>query len=163
MKKAVRTLIAIAIFGFIAGTFSSCGYNSLVNKEEAVTAQWAQVENVYQRRLDLIENLVQTVKGAANFEKSTLESVIQARANATKVTIDPTHLTPENIQQFEQAQNQVSSTLSRLLVTVEAYPELKANQNFLTLQSQIEGTENRIAVERKRFIDRTPSIPVKAI
>jgi LemA protein len=153
MKKTLRTLIAIAVFGFIAGTFSSCGYNSLVNKEETVTAAWAQVENVYQRRLDLIENLVQTVKGAANFEKSTLESVIEARAKATQVNIDPTNLTPENVQQFEQAQNQLSSALSRLLVTVERYPELKANQNFLTLQDQIEGTENRIAVERKKFIE----------
>ena len=131
--------------------FSS--YNGLVNKEEAVNSQWATVESQYQRRMDLIPNLVNTVKGYADFEQETLTKVIEARSNATAVKIDPTNLTPERLQQFQQAQEGVTSALSRLLVVVEKYPDLKANQNFLDLQSQLEGTENRIAVERKRFND----------
>ena len=131
--------------------FSS--YNGLVNKEEAVNSQWATVESQYQRRMDLIPNLVNTVKGYADFEQETLTKVIEARSNATSVKIDPTNLTPERLQQFQQAQEGVTSALSRLLVVVEKYPDLKANQNFLDLQSQLEGTENRIAVERKRFND----------
>ena len=112
---------------------------------------WGKVESSYQRRSDLIGNLVKTVQGAADFEKSTLESVINARAKATAVNIDPTNITPEQLQQFNQAQSGLSSALSRLLVTVERYPDLKANQNFLELQSQLEGTENRINVARDRF------------
>jgi len=126
-------------------------YNGLVSREEAVTSQWAQVENVYQRRADLIPNLVETVKGYANFEKQTLTDVIEARSKATQVTIDPTKLNEGNIQAFEKAQGNLSSALSRLMVVVEKYPDLKANQNFLELQSQLEGTENRITVERQKF------------
>ncbi|MFZ5942369.1 MAG: LemA family protein [Bacteroidota bacterium] len=126
-------------------------YNGLVRQDEAVSGQWANVENVYQRRADLIPNLVNTVKGYANFEQQTLTQVIEARAKATSINVDASKLTPESIAQFEQAQQGLSSALSRLLVTVEQYPELKANQNFLELQSQLEGTENRIAVERRKF------------
>jgi LemA protein len=131
--------------------FSS--YNGIVGKEEAVKSQWGTVESQYQRRSDLIPNLVNTVKGYAQFEQETLTKVIEARSNATSVKIDPTNLTPERLAQFQQAQEGVTSALSRLLVVVEKYPDLKANQNFLDLQSQLEGTENRIAVERKRFND----------
>lgn len=128
-------------------------YNGLVTKEEAVNSQWGTVESQYQRRMDLIPNLVNTVKGYAQFEQETLTGVIEARSKATSVNIDPTNLTPESLQQFQQAQEGVTSALSRLLVVVERYPDLKANQNFMDLQSQLEGTENRIAVERKRFND----------
>lgn len=131
--------------------FSS--YNGLVTKEESVNSQWATVESQYQRRMDLIPNLVNTVKGYAQFEQETLTGVIEARSNATSVKIDPSNMTPENLEKFQQAQEGVTSALSRLLVVVERYPDLKANQNFLDLQSQLEGTENRIAVERKRFND----------
>ncbi len=123
----------------------------MVSKEEAVKSQWAQVENVYQRRSDLIPNLVNTVKGYADFEKGTLTAVMEARAKATAVQIDPNKITSENIEKFEQAQQGLSSALGRLLMVTENYPNLKANQNFLELQSQLEGTENRIAVERNKF------------
>jgi LemA protein len=151
MKKGwiiggVVLLVVFILYRLFAGS-----YNNLVEKEEAVTKQWAQVENYYQRRADLIPNLVNTVKGYADFEKSTLEAVINARSKATGITVDPTNLTPDKIQQFQQAQDQLSGALSRLLVTVEKYPELKANQNFLELQAQLEGTENRISVERGKF------------
>jgi LemA protein len=122
-----------------------------VGLEEGVTGQWANVENVYQRRADLIPNLVNTVKGYADFEQETLTQVIEARAKATSITVDPTNLTPESLAAFQQAQDGLGSALSRLLVTIERYPDLKANQNFLDLQSQLEGTENRIAVERRKF------------
>ncbi|MDQ3394375.1 MAG: LemA family protein [Bacteroidota bacterium] len=131
--------------------FSSCGYNKMVTLDENVTSKWSQVENVYQRRADLIPNLVNTVKGYADFERQTLTDVIEARSRATSMNISPDNLTPENIRQFEQAQAGLSSALSRLMVVVEKYPDLKANQNFLELQSQLEGTENRITVERQRF------------
>ncbi|HEY1062668.1 MAG TPA: LemA family protein [Daejeonella sp.] len=147
MKRIVLNIVAL----FAVLSFSSCGYNSMVKLDEQVTSQWAQVENVYQRRVDLIPNLVSTVKGAANFEKETLTQVIEARAKATSVNVDPTKLTPESIAQFQAAQGQLSQSLGRLLATVEAYPELKANQNFLELQAQLEGTENRITVERQKF------------
>jgi len=128
--------------------------NSLVEKQEAVNSAWAQVENQYQRRADLIPNLVNTVKGAADFEQETLNSVIEARSKATSIQVSADDLNdPQKLQQFQQAQAQLSGALSRLLVTVERYPELKANQNFRDLQTQLEGTENRIAVERKRFND----------
>lgn len=134
--------------------FSMCGtYNNAVKKDETVKAAWSQVENQYQRRADLIPNLVNTVKGYANFEQQTLQAVVEARANATKVTIKADELTPENIQRFEQAQGALSSTLGRLLAVAENYPDLKANQSFLDLQKQLEGTENRISVERKNFND----------
>jgi LemA protein len=142
----VILLIVLAIFGM-----GGCAYNGMVHKQEAVKSAWSQVENVYQRRSDLIPNLVNTVKGAANFEKETLTAVIQARASATQVKIDPTNLNAESMQKFEQAQSGVSSALSRLLVSVERYPELKANQNFRDLQVQLEGTENRITEERRKF------------
>jgi len=157
MKKIFYILIA-----FIATTsLSSCGYNSMVQLDEQVTSQWGQVENVYQRRADLIPNLVASVKGAANFEQETLTQVIEARAKATSVQVDPTKLTPESIQQFQQTQGQLSSALSRLMVVVEKYPELKANQNFLELQSQLEGSENRITVERMKFNEVTQQYNTK--
>jgi len=151
MKKSliiigVIVLIVIILFSWVKGS-----YNGMVTKQEAVSSQWAQVENVYQRRADLIPNLVSTVKGYADFEKQTLTDVITARSKATSVTIDPTKLNESNIQQFQQAQNGLSSALSRLMVVVEKYPDLKANQGFLQLQAQLEGTENRIAVERRNF------------
>jgi LemA protein len=136
-------------------SFSSCGYNSMVTLDEQVQSQWAQVQNVYQRRSDLIPNLVNTVKGAANFEQSTLTKVIEARAKATSVTVDASKLTPESIQKFQAAQGELTQSLGRLLVSVERYPELKANQNFLELQSQLEGSENRITVERQKFNEIT--------
>ena len=126
-------------------------YNKLVKEEERTTQAWAQVENAYQRRADLIPNLVKTVKGAADFEKGTLESVIQARAEATSVKIDPTNLNEASIAAFEKAQNGLSASLGRLLMVMENYPELKATENFKELQAQLEGTENRISVERKKF------------
>lgn len=137
----------------IALSMSSCGYNEIVTKQESVAGAWSQVQNVYQRRSDLIPNLVATVKGAANFEQKTLTDVIEARANATKITLKADELTPEKVAQYQQAQQGLSSALSRLMVVSESYPNLKANQNFLDLQSQIEGTENRITVERMKFND----------
>ncbi len=151
MKRFGIVLIAV-VSAFL---FSSCGYNKMVEMDEQVTSQWAQVENVYQRRADLIPNLVNTVKGYAAHEQETLEGVIEARSKATSVNIKPENLTPETIQQFNQAQDGLSSALSRLMVVVERYPDLKANQNFLDLQAQLEGTENRIAVERKKFNETT--------
>lgn len=151
MKKLSFGLIAVVV----AFLFSSCGYNKMVELDEQVTSQWAQVENVYQRRADLIPNLVNTVKGYAAHERETLEGVIEARSKATSVNIDPKNLTPESIQQFNQAQEGLSSALSRLMVVVERYPDLKANQNFLDLQAQLEGTENRITVERQKFNQTT--------
>lgn len=151
MKRMKFGLLAVVV----AFLFSSCGYNKMVTMEEQVTSSWAQVENVYQRRADLIPNLVNTVKGYAAHEQETLEGVIEARSKATSVNIDPTKLTPESIQQFNQAQDGLSSALSRLMVVVEKYPDLKANQNFLDLQAQLEGTENRITVERQKFNETT--------
>ena len=134
-----------------AVSFSSCGYNGGIERDEKVKSAWGQVENVYQRRADLIPNLVNTVKGYAKHESETLEKVMQARAQATSVRIDPGNLTPENVAAFQKAQAGLSSSLGRLMAVAEAYPDLKANQNFLELQSQLEGTENRIAVERRNF------------
>lgn len=146
-----RILFLVAIAATMG--LQSCQYNTMVEKQEAVTAQWAQVENVYQRRADLIPNLVATVKGYADFEQETLTAVIEARAKATGITVDPTNLDAGSIKQFQAAQDGLSSALSRLMVVVERYPDLKANQNFLELQAQLEGTENRISVERKKFND----------
>lgn len=126
-------------------------YNEMVTLDEGVNTAWSQVENQYQRRMDLIPNLVNTVKGYAAHEKETLEGVVNARAEATKTTIDPSNLNEETLKRFQAAQGELSSALSRLMVVVERYPELKANQNFSELQAQLEGTENRISVERKRF------------
>lgn len=151
MKKVRIGLLAV----LVAVLFSSCGYNKMVTMEEQVTSSWAQVENVYQRRADLIPNLVNTVKGYAAHEQETLEGVIEARSKATSVNIDPTKLTPETMKQFTQAQDGLSSALGKLMVVVERYPDLKANQNFLDLQAQLEGTENRITVERQKFNETT--------
>jgi LemA protein len=144
-----RILFLVLIAATIG--LQSCQYNTMIEKQEAVTAQWAQVENVYQRRADLIPNLVSTVKGYADFEQETLTAVIEARAKATGITVDPSKLDANSIQQFQAAQDGLSSALSKLMVVVEKYPDLKANQNFLELQAQLEGTENRISVERKKF------------
>ena len=142
----VAGLVAIALLVF-GGT-----YNSLVQSEEGVSSAWAQVENVYQRRLDLIPNLVETVKGYAKHESETLQAVVEARAKATQTTLPANVFNdPQALTQFEQVQQGVTSSLSRLLAVIEQYPDLKANQNFLTLQTQLEGTENRITVERQRF------------
>lgn len=127
----------------------------MVELDENVKAKWAQVENAYQRRADLIPNLVNTVKGAAEFEQETLTQVVEARAKATSIQVDADNLTPEAVAQFQQAQGALSQSLGRLLATVEAYPDIKANQNFLQLQAQLEGTENRISVERRAFIEAT--------
>jgi LemA protein len=149
MKKIFGAiLIVIATM-----SLSSCSYNSMVKMDENVKAKWGGVQTQYQRRTDLIPNLVATVKGAANFEKSTLTDVIEARAKATSVQVDPTKLTPESIQQFQAAQGQLSQALGRLMVVTENYPTLQSNQNFLGLQEQIEGTENRITIARKDFND----------
>lgn len=146
---AIILLILIAFFN-IKGT-----YNTMVTYNEGIEGQWAQVENVYQRRADLIPNLVNTVKGYADFEKSTLTEVIEARSKATSMNINAEDLSPEAIAKFQKAQGQLSGALSRLLLTVERYPDLKANQNFLELQAQLEGTENRISVERMKFNEAT--------
>jgi len=146
----IIVLVVLVIYSSIRGS-----YNTLVTMEEAVEGQWAQVENVYQRRADLIPNLVNVVRGYAAHERETLEGVVEARSRATSVNIDPTNLSPEAVQQFEQAQQGLSSALSRLMVVVERYPDLKANQNFLELQTQLEGTENRISNERRIFIELT--------
>src|SRR5438067_3028322 len=145
-------VVLLLFVGLMVALFFGGTYNRLVKKSQAVDSQWAQVQNVYQRRADLIPNLVNTVQGAANFEKSTLESVIAARAKATSVTVNTTApASQQQLEEFEKAQGQLSGALSRLLVTVERYPELKANQNFVGLQTQLEGTENRISVERGKF------------
>lgn len=149
----IRKYLPIILLGLVAVlVFSMCGsYNTTIQKDESVKAAWSQVENQYQRRSDLIPNLVNTVKGYANFEQQTLEAVVSARASATQMKVDPNNLTPEAIERFEQAQQGLSGALGRLLMVTENYPDLKANQNFLDLQKQLEGTENRIAVERKNF------------
>lgn len=149
----IKTLIGLGVIVLLV--FMGIGqYNSLVEQRENVNQSWAQVENQYQRRADLIPNLVNTVKGAANFEQETLTDVIEARSKATSIQINADDLdNPQMLQQFQQAQNQLSGALSRLMVTVEKYPELKANQNFRDLQVQLEGTENRIATERQRYTE----------
>lgn len=139
-------LLAFIIYRFFVGT-----QNELVTKDENVKGKWAQVENQYQQRLDLIDNLVRTVKGAADFEQNTLIRVIEARASATQIKVDANSLTPENIRKFQAAQGELSAALGRLMVVSEQYPQLKANQNFLELQATLEGTERRIAVARKDF------------
>ena len=151
MSKTLKTcLIIIGIVIVLAAMFIK-PYHKMVQKDEECSKAWANVENAYQRRMDLIPNLVKTVQGAADYEKGTLEAVIEARSKATSVQVDPSNLTEESIAKFQAAQDQLSSALSRLMVVVERYPELKANQNFLELQAQLEGTENRIAVERGKY------------
>jgi len=151
MKKYIPWIILAVVVIFIFRSFGS--YNQLVTMDENVGKAWSNVESDYQRRADLIPNLVNTVKGYANFEKETLTAVIEARASATQVKIDANNLTPENLEKFQQAQGGLSSALGRLMVVAEQYPDLKANQNFLDLQAQLEGTENRINVSRQRFTD----------
>ncbi len=151
MKKSTVVIIVIVIIGVIFYSTFKGNYNKMVTLEEGITGSWSQVENQYQRRADLIPNLVNTVKGYADFEQETLTGVIEARAKATSVSIDPSNLTPASMANFEQAQQGLSGALSRLMVTVERYPDLKANQQFMQLQVQLEGTENRIAVERRNF------------
>jgi LemA protein len=151
MKKGTIILLSVLAVLLLL-VFNGCGsYNSMVTKQETVSKAWGQVENVYQRRMDLIPNLVNTVKGAANFESSTLEKVIAARASATQVKIDPDKLTPENIEKYQAAQGQISQALGKLLMITENYPQLRATESFRDLQSQLEGTENRITVERQKF------------
>ena len=151
MKKGIIALIVVAvvvlgIFMWVKGT-----YNGLVTKQEGVESAWSQVENVYQRRADLVPNLVATVKGYAAHEKETLEGVVSARAKATQMTIDPTKLDEAQMKKFQEAQGELGNAIGRLLMVTENYPELKANENFLQLQAQLEGTENRITVERQKF------------
>lgn len=148
MKK--QNIILFVILGILA-LFVIKGYNKMVSKQEATSTAWAQVENVYQRRLDLIPNLVNTVKGAANFEQKTLTDVINARANATSVKVDASKLSADQISKFQASQGELSQALGRLMVVAEQYPQLKATENFKELQSQLEGTENRIATERQKF------------
>lgn len=146
----MKRLILLAVIA-LSGLTSCSTYNRMVNNEEAVNAAWANVETQYQRRADLIPNLVNTVKGYAQHEQSTLEQVVEARAKATSINLSADELTPENLAEFQRAQSEVRSALGRLIAISESYPDLKANQNFLELQAQLEGTENRIAVARKDF------------
>lgn len=154
-----RNIVIVSIIAAILllGGCGCSGYNNMVSLDQNVKGSWSKVQSEYQRRSDLIPNLVSVVKGAADFEKSTLEAVIGARAKATQTVIDPTNLNPENIAKFQQAQGELSGALSRLLVTVEQYPDLKANQNFRDLQAQLEGTENRIKTARNDFNDAVQS------
>lgn len=161
MKKALPVLLVLFAVLFIGGCMSCNIQRSLVTLDEDVKAKMAQVQTQYQRRSDLIGNLVETVKGAANFEKSTLTEVIQARANATAIKLDPNDLSPEKLKEFQAAQGQLSQALGRLMVVNEAYPELKANANFMKLQDEIAGTENRIAVARKDFNESVQAYNVK--
>ena len=147
----IRAILAAVVLGLAA---SSCGYNTIPTEEEQAKARWADVQNNYQRRADLIPNLVATVQGYAKQEKDVLTAVVEARAKATQVKIDASELTdPEKLKQFQDAQNQLTGALGRLLAVSENYPDLKSNQNFLALQSQLEGTENRIAVARRDYIE----------
>ena len=155
MNKSILGLgcLGAIVLAVLLGGLLALSYNGLVRRSSAVDAQWAQVQNVYQRRADLIPNLVNTVAGAANFEKSTLTEITHARASVGQVTISPNRApsSPDQLEKYQQAQDQLSSALSRLLVVAERYPDLKANTSFVTLQAQLEGSENRIAVERGRF------------
>jgi LemA protein len=154
-----RNIVIASIIAAILllGGCGCSGYNNMVSLDQNVKGSWSKVQSEYQRRADLIPNLVSTVRGAADFEKSTLEAVIGARAKATQTVIDPANLNPENIAKFQQAQGELSGALSRLLVTVEQYPDLKANQNFRDLQTQLEGTENRIKTARNDFNEAVQS------
>lgn len=151
MKKFLIPIGILLVLGIFIYTKAVGTYNTFVQTEEVINGQWAEVETQYQRRSDLIPNLVNTVKGYADFEQETLTAVIEARAKATSMNVDASNLTPEKLAEFQGAQDQLSGALGRLLVSVERYPELKANQNFLELQAQLEGTENRIAVARRNF------------
>ncbi len=154
MKKS--TIIILVVIAVVA-VWGITGYNGLVKADEAVSTAWSNVENQYQRRADLVPNLVNTVKGYAAHEKETLDAVVAARARATQVTVDSENLTPEMLQEYQKSQNEVGAALGRLLAIAEAYPDLKANTNFLELQAQLEGTENRISVERRNFNEAAKS------
>lgn len=153
MKKLFSRIIMAVAAMIMVSSLSSCNYNKLVEQQQGVDQAWAQVENQYQRRADLIPNLVNTVKGYSSHEEETLTKVTEARAKATSINISADNLTEENLARFQEAQNELSSALKSLLAVSEAYPDLKANENFLALQSQLEGTENRIATERKRYTE----------
>ncbi|MEQ8907013.1 LemA family protein [Ekhidna sp.] len=155
MSKRVITILIIVVVVFLGYNFFAGKYNSMVTMDEEVNTEWANVETQYQRRYDLIPNLVNTVKGFAEQEKEVLTQVTEARAKASSIQIDPSNLNQEALQNFANAQGQLNSALSRLLVTVERYPDLKSNQNFLELQAQLEGTENRISVARTRYNEKT--------
>ena len=162
MKKS--TIILIAVIA-IAAIWGVSAYNGLVKMDESVNTAWSNVENQYQRRADLIPNLVNTVKGYAAHEKETLEAVMAARSKATQMTIDADNLTPEKLQEYQKAQGEIGSALGRLLAITEAYPDLKANENFKELQAQLEGTENRISVERRNFneVARTYNTSIRTV
>ena len=151
MKKGLTALLVVGAVVLVLFFWFQSNYNKMVKMDEGVQAAWSQVENVYQRRADLIPNLVATVKGYAAHEQETLEGVISARSKATQITVDPQNLTPEEIAKYQKAQGELGSALGKLLAITENYPDLKANENFMALQSQLEGTENRIAVERQKF------------
>jgi LemA protein len=157
MKKSVIALIVVGLIILVSFGSIKKSYNTMVTMDEGVSAQWSQVENVYQRRADLIPNLVNTVKGYASHERETLEAVINARSKATQVTVDPSKLDATSIQNFQNAQSGLSSALGRLMVVMEKYPDLKANENFRDLQAQLEGTENRITLERRKFNEAAQS------
>lgn len=159
MKKIV--LIVVVALAVLGGRSASSAYNGMVESEEAVTTSWSNVETQYQRRADLIPNLVNTVKGYAAHESQTLEAVVAARSKATQITVDPTNLTPEKLQEYQEAQGAVTSALGRLLAITENYPDLKANEQFQELQAQLEGTENRIAVARKDFNETVQNFNLK--
>ena len=153
MKKSTIVTLSVAGVILLIVIWMISGYNGLVSAEEEVNNAWSNVENQYQRRADLIPNLVNTVKGYALHEKETLDAVTQARTRATQLTVQADELTPEKIKEYQQVQGEVGAALGRLIAISEAYPDLKANQNFLELQAQLEGTENRISVERRKFND----------
>ena len=153
MKTFLKNILGLAVCLLFMTSLSSCNYNSLVEKQQGVDQAWAQVENQYQRRADLIPNLVNTVKGYSTHESETFEKVTLARAKATSITIDADNLNEETLEKFQAAQNELSQALKSLLAVTEAYPDLKANENFMNLQTQLEGTENRIATERMRYTE----------
>lgn len=153
MKKGTIALIAVVVLILLGGCSAGRAYNKMVTMEEGINKSWANVETQYQRRADLIPNLVNTVKGYATHEQETLDQVIEARSRATQVTLNAEDITPDRLQQYQQAQGEVSQALGRLMMIAENYPDLKANQNFMELQAQLEGTENRISVARKDFND----------
>lgn len=155
MNKRLLTIIIVVVAVFMLYNFFAGKYNSMVTMDEEVNTEWANVETQYQRRYDLIPNLVNTVKGFAEQEREVLTQVVEARSKASSIQIDPSNLNEEALQNFANAQGQLNSALSRLLVTVERYPDLKSNQNFLELQAQLEGTENRISVARTRYNEKT--------
>lgn len=161
MKKGLITVVVLAVIALLLFSWGKNTYNGLIQSDEAVQAAWSQVENVYQRRADLIPNLVATVKGYAEHESSTLQAVIDARAKATQVTVDASNLTEEQIAKYQAAQGELSQALGRLIAVSEAYPDLKANENFKDLQAQLEGTENRITVERQKFNETAQSYNTK--